>query len=73
MCAGALVATRIDRVVFGAHDPKAGACGSISNIITDERLNHQVQMTTDIMTPDCEVLLKDFFQKKRKEKRIQKK
>ena len=71
MCAGALVSTRVDRLVFAAHDSKAGACGSLFNIIADERLNHRIQIMSGIMASDSEALLKEFFQTKRKEKRVQ--
>ena len=71
MCAGALVSTRVDRLVFAAHDSKAGACGCLFNIIADERLNHRIQIMSGIMASDSEALLKEFFQTKRKEKRVQ--
>lgn len=61
MCAGAIVLARIDRLVFGADDPKAGACGSLYNVVEDRRLNHQVQMTTGLLAEPCAALLRDFF------------
>jgi len=65
MCAGALVLARIDRLVFGCDDPKAGAAGSLYNIVQDERLNHKLEVTTGVLKEDCSKLLQDFFQKKR--------
>jgi tRNA(adenine34) deaminase len=61
MCAGALVQARINRLVFGADDPKAGACGSMYNIVEDDRLNHLVKVDRGIMGDECAQLLKDFF------------
>ena len=61
MCAGAIVQARIDRVVFGADDPKAGACGSVFNIVQDSRLNHRVQLEGGVMAADCGDLLRSFF------------
>jgi tRNA(adenine34) deaminase len=61
MCAGAIVLARIQRVVFGADDPKAGACGSVYNIIEDGRLNHRPQMTGGILATECGDLLRAFF------------
>ena len=68
MCAGALVLSRIDRVVFGCCDPKTGAAGSIYNILQDDRLNHQVQITKGVLEKDCSFLLKNFFANRRLEK-----
>jgi len=53
MCAGALVMARIDRLVFGCDDPKAGACGSLYNIVQDERLNHMVEVTSGVLADKC--------------------
>lgn len=61
MCAGALVLSRIDRLVFGATDPKAGACGSVYNIVEDKRLNHQPRVSQGIMAEQCGDLLRAFF------------
>jgi tRNA(adenine34) deaminase len=66
MCAGACVLARLDRLVFGCDDPKAGACGSLYNIVQDERLNHRVEITKGIMAEDCSKILQDFFRVKRK-------
>jgi len=65
MCAGALVQARIDRLVYGADDPKAGACGSVYNIVEDDRLNHLVKVDRGIMADECAQLLKDFFAQQR--------
>ncbi|UCE62460.1 MAG: tRNA adenosine(34) deaminase TadA [Phycisphaerales bacterium] len=65
MCAGAIVLARLKRLVFGAIDPKAGACGSLYNIPTDSRLNHSVEITQGVLAAECSALLSDFFAKKR--------
>lgn len=65
MCAGALVAARIEHLYYGASDPKAGAIESLYQIAEDNRLNHQVLVHTGIMRDECEQLLKDFFERLR--------
>ena len=65
MCAGALVLARIDKLVYGCDDSKAGACKSLYNIVQDERLNHRVEITSGVLTEDCSNLLKGFFTKRR--------
>jgi len=65
MCAGAIVQSRLPRLVFGARDPKAGACVSLFTITQDERLNHYVEVVGDVMARDCAALLKDFFTHRR--------
>jgi tRNA(adenine34) deaminase len=65
MCAGALVAARISRVVFGAPDPKAGACGSLYNICADPRLNHEVAVTRGVLRDDAARLLSEWFSVRR--------
>jgi tRNA(adenine34) deaminase len=65
MCAGAMVMARINRLVYGASDPKAGAAGSIMNIVQDLRLNHRLDVTGGVMEQECGFLLKDFFKGKR--------
>jgi len=67
MCAGALVLARIDRLVFGPHDPKAGACGTLLNIVQDPRLNHQIEVVPGVMTDECASLLSSFFAGKRRQ------
>ncbi len=61
MCAGALVLARIERLVFGTADPKAGACVSLYSIPTDERLNHRVQLGESVLGDECSTLLQEFF------------
>jgi tRNA(adenine34) deaminase len=61
MCAGAIVQARIPTLVFGAYDPKAGACGTLFNIVQDERLNHRVTLFGGVEESRCGALLKDFF------------
>jgi tRNA(adenine34) deaminase len=61
MCAGALVAGRVGRLVFAAADPKAGACGSLYNLCADPRLNHEVQVTRGVFADAAATLLRDFF------------
>jgi tRNA(adenine34) deaminase len=65
MCAGATVLARIDRVVFGARDPKAGFAGSLGNLLQDERLNHRVALTTGVLEEECGELLRAFFRDRR--------
>jgi tRNA(adenine34) deaminase len=65
MCAGALVLSRIDRLVYGTTDPKAGACGSILNIVEEPRLNHRVQITGGVLAEECGEILRTFFARKR--------
>ena len=61
MCAGALVAARLGRLVFGAADPRAGACGSLYNLCADPRLNHAVPVTYGVRAAECTELLAKFF------------
>jgi tRNA(adenine34) deaminase len=65
MCAGALVQARIARLVYGASDPKAGAAGSLMNLVQDERLNHRLEVTRGVLATDSEVILKQFFRNRR--------
>jgi tRNA(adenine34) deaminase len=62
MCAGAIVLARIPRVVFGAPDPKAGACGSLMNLVQDSRLNHRSAVFSGVLAEECGAKLKAFFQ-----------
>jgi tRNA(adenine34) deaminase len=62
MCAGAIVLARIPRLVFGAADPKAGACGSLMNLANDPRLNHRVDVTQGVLAEECGEKLRSFFQ-----------
>ncbi|MGB8226211.1 MAG: tRNA adenosine(34) deaminase TadA [Sedimentisphaerales bacterium] len=65
MCAGALVLARIDRLVYGCDDPKAGAVKSLYNIVQDKRLNHRLDVTSGVLSDECSAVLTDFFRKKR--------
>ena len=65
MCAGAAVAGRIKRLVFGAADPKAGACGSLCNLCADPRLNHAVELTHGVRADEASALLSGFFADRR--------
>jgi len=65
MCAGAIVHARVARVVFGAADPKAGAGGSVMNLLAHPRLNHQTMVTGGVLADECGVLLQDFFRARR--------
>jgi tRNA(adenine34) deaminase len=67
MCAGALVLARIDRLVYGCDDPKAGAVKSLYNIVTDSRLNHRIEVISGVLAEQCSDLLEQFFQKRRQE------
>jgi tRNA(adenine34) deaminase len=65
MCAGALVAARVKRLVFGAEDRKAGACGSLYNLCADPRLNHEVAVIGGVLAAESAALLEDFFAARR--------
>jgi len=65
MCAGAIVLSRVERVVFGALDPKAGMCGSLGNLVQDERLNHRVELVSGVCSDEASALLKTFFAERR--------
>ena len=65
MCAGAMVNARLGRVIYGASDPKAGACKSVFSIPTDKRLNHEVKVISGVLGERCSQLLKDFFKRRR--------
>jgi tRNA(adenine34) deaminase len=65
MCAGAAVWSRLERIVYGAPDPKAGAAWSLYNIPQDERLNHLIEMEAGILEEECAELLREFFEKRR--------
>jgi tRNA(adenine34) deaminase len=65
MCAGALVLARVKRLVYGAEDPKAGACGTLYNIVQDLRLNHYVEISHGVLAEECRSLIRTFFKKRR--------
>jgi tRNA(adenine34) deaminase len=65
MCAGAMIHARLCRLVFGAADPKAGAAGSVLEVINHPNLNHQMTVTSGILAEECGALLRDFFRERR--------
>jgi tRNA(adenine34) deaminase len=65
MCSGAMMHARLARVVYGAADPKTGACGSIVNLFEQERLNHHTEVLGGVLAEECGQLLKDFFAERR--------
>lgn len=65
MCAGAMVNARVGRLVFGATDEKAGACGSVFDIVREPRLNHRLEVRAGVLAEDCALLLRTFFREKR--------
>jgi tRNA(adenine34) deaminase len=73
MCAGAIMLSRIKRVVYGAADPKGGCAGTFMNLLQDERFNHQSEVATGILKEECGSLLSEFFRVLRERKKQQKK
>ncbi|WP_047153805.1 tRNA adenosine(34) deaminase TadA [Aneurinibacillus tyrosinisolvens] len=69
MCAGAIVQSRVPRVVFGAMDPKAGCAGSLMNLLQDERFNHQVEIVQGVREGECGELLTSFFRSLREQRK----
>ena len=65
MCVGAMLHARIARLVYGAADPKTGACGSVINLFAEPRLNHHTSLTAGVMTEECGALLREFFAARR--------
>ena len=65
MCAGAVVLSRIDRLVFGAADPKAGFAGSLGDLVRDQRLNHRAALTPGVLADECGEVLRAFFRERR--------
>ncbi len=72
MCAGAIVQSRIEKVVFGARDPKGGCCGSIYNLLDEERFNHKAEIIEGVLEEECGELLSKFFKTLRAKKKQQK-
>ena len=66
MCAGALVNARVDRLVYGVADPKAGAVDTLFDILRDARLNHRVAVTSGVLAEECGAMLREFFRERRK-------
>lgn len=71
MCAGALVLSRIDRLVYGCDDPKTGAVKTLYNICNDQRLNHRVEVTSGVLADQCSQQLSRFFRRRRLENKIE--
>lgn len=67
MCAGAIVLSRLPRLVYGAADPKAGFVGSLGDLCRDERLNHRVQVESGVLGEECGTILKEFFRERRRQ------
>jgi tRNA(adenine34) deaminase len=67
MCTGAIIQSRVSRLVFGARDPKAGACGSVFNLPTEPRLNHRVQVVGGVLEKSSQELMQKFFRRLREE------
>jgi tRNA(adenine34) deaminase len=65
MCAGAIVLARVDRVVYGALDPKAGAAGSLWDVLRDRRLNHRPEVLPGVLADECGAVLRRFFERQR--------
>ncbi|WHY00768.1 tRNA adenosine(34) deaminase TadA [Neobacillus sp. DY30] len=73
MCSGAIILSRIKRVVYGAADPKGGCAGTFMNLLQDERFNHQSEVTSGVLEEECGQLLSDFFRQLRKKRKMAKK
>lgn len=72
MCAGAIVLSRVKRVVYGAKDPKGGCAGTLMNLLTEERFNHQAEVVNGVLEAECGALLSDFFRELRRKKKEEK-
>jgi tRNA(adenine34) deaminase len=70
MCAGAIILSRLDKLVFGAYDPKAGACGSLYNLPQDIRLNHQVEIRSGVLEEQSKRIIRAFFEQLRKSEEV---
>ncbi|AME06754.1 tRNA adenosine(34) deaminase TadA [Bacillus siamensis] len=69
MCAGAVVLSRVDKVVFGAFDPKGGCAGTLMNLLQEERFNHQAEVVSGVLEEECGEMLSAFFRKLRRQKK----
>jgi len=69
MCAGGIVLSRVKRVVYGASDPKGGCAGTLMNLLTDERFNHQCEVVAGVLEEECGTLLTNFFRELRKKRK----
>ena len=72
MCAGAIVQARVDRVVIGSMNAKAGCAGSVLNVLQEKRFNHQVEMTKDVLHDECSSMLSGFFRELRERRKKEK-
>ncbi|MGG2067700.1 MULTISPECIES: tRNA adenosine(34) deaminase TadA [unclassified Bacillus (in: firmicutes)] len=72
MCAGAIVLSRVKRVVYGASDPKGGCAGTLMNLLTEERFNHQSEVVVGVLEEECGALLTNFFRELRKKRKKEK-
>ncbi|KEK17100.1 adenosine deaminase [Bacillus manliponensis] len=72
MCSGAIVLSRVKRVVYGASDPKGGCAGTLMNLLTDERFNHQAEVEAGVLEEECGALLTNFFRALRKKRKAEK-
>jgi tRNA(adenine34) deaminase len=70
MCAGAMIHARLARVVYGAADPKTGACGSVVNLFAEEKLNHHTRVTGGVLAAECSTMLSAFFAERRRQSRM---
>lgn len=73
MCAGAIVNSRIQRLVIGSMDPKMGACGSIVDLVRHEKFNHRVELEVRVLEDECSIIMKDFFKELRDRNKTRKK
>ncbi|MED4207548.1 tRNA adenosine(34) deaminase TadA [Neobacillus mesonae] len=73
MCSGAIILSRVKRVVYGASDPKGGCAGTLMNLLEDERFNHQSEIEKGVLEKECGELLSNFFKKIRERKKLEKK
>ncbi|WP_408607830.1 tRNA adenosine(34) deaminase TadA [Bacillus xiapuensis] len=73
MCSGAIILSRVARVVYGAKDPKAGCAGTLMNLLEDSRFNHQSQVVSGVLAQECGQILTDFFRELRRRKKAEKK
>ena len=70
MCAGAIMHARIARLVYGASDPKTGACGSVLNVFSEQRLNHHAELSVGILADECGSMLSNFFALRRAQQKV---
>ena len=73
MCSGAIILSRVERVIYGAKDPKAGCAGTLMNLLEDSRFNHQSEVVSGVLEEECGKMLSDFFRELRQRKKEEKK